>query len=110
MDHWSKAGSDARASAEDRHQPDLGRQAAELEVHEMTLTRSEKSPPQTTRRTRRFRIGLILGVLCVLRGGDVAFAQTCNGMPGPRGTVELKVGGATRMFVVRLTAAYDARK
>ena len=37
-------------------------------------------------------------------------AQTCNGMPGPRGTVELKVGAATRVFVVRLPAAYDARK
>jgi poly(3-hydroxybutyrate) depolymerase len=48
--------------------------------------------------------------MLLIAGGAPAAAQTCNGMPGPRGTVELEVGGATRVFVVRLPAAYDARK
>jgi polyhydroxybutyrate depolymerase len=59
--------------------------------------------------TRRSRTGLILCVLCVLRGGEFAAAATCSGTPGPSGTVELKVGAFTRTFVVRLPAKYDAR-
>jgi polyhydroxybutyrate depolymerase len=61
------------------------------------------------RQRRRFHTGLILGVLCVLGGGDLAVAQTCNGSPGPAGTVDLKMGTFTRPFTVRLPAAYDAR-
>ena len=36
-------------------------------------------------------------------------AAVCSGMPGPTKTIELQVGGVTRMFVVRAPVGYDAR-
>src|SRR5262245_35398946 len=38
-----------------------------------------------------------------------AAAETCGGTAGPSGQVDLNIGGAARVFVVRLPAKYDAR-
>ena len=38
-----------------------------------------------------------------------AMAQVCSGTAGPSGQVDLKIGDAMRMFVVRVPAKYDAR-
>jgi poly(3-hydroxybutyrate) depolymerase len=59
--------------------------------------------------TWRVKTGLILSILCILRGGELAAATTCSGTPGPGGTVDLKMGALTRPFTVRLPAAYDGR-
>ena len=56
------------------------------------------------------RIGLLLTALAIpLAFTQSAAAQTCNGMPGPAGTIELKQGTMTRIFVVRVPAGYDGR-
>jgi polyhydroxybutyrate depolymerase len=45
----------------------------------------------------------------LILGSDRLSAAPCNGAPGPSGQVEIKVGTAMRMFVIRVPAKYDAR-
>ena len=55
-------------------------------------------------------IGLLLTLLAILLVfAQPAAAQTCNGMPGPTGTIEVKQGTMTRIFVVRVPAGYTGR-
>src|SRR4029434_4299593 len=70
---------------------------------------SQPGQVERSGRSGRFKTGLILSLLGVLHGGALASAATCNGTPGPAGTVDLKIGTFTRPFTVRLPAAYDAR-
>ena len=56
------------------------------------------------------RIGLALTVLVIaLAFAPPAAAQTCSGTPGRTGTIEIKQGTMTRIFVVRVPASYDGR-
>jgi poly(3-hydroxybutyrate) depolymerase len=52
---------------------------------------------------------LIAVVVMLVMGAQSAAGETCTGTPGPSGQVDLTIGGAMRMFVVRLPAKYDAR-
>jgi polyhydroxybutyrate depolymerase len=57
----------------------------------------------------RNRAAFLLTLMLLLSGAArSANAASCSGMPGPSKTVELQVGGVTRMFVVRLPPGYDA--
>lgn len=54
-------------------------------------------------------VGRVALVLALIVPAARAGAQTCTGTAGPAGTVDIKIGPVTRMFVVRVPAAYDAR-
>ena len=55
-------------------------------------------------------LGLLsIGVAMLLTSAAGAAAQTCTGTPGRAGTIELKQGTMTRIFVVRVPADYDGR-
>ncbi len=49
------------------------------------------------------------GAAVLLAGAASAAAATCTGTAGPSGEIDLRMGATTRIFVVRLPAAYDAR-
>ena len=57
-----------------------------------------------------WRVGqaaLLLTMLLIpLAFAQPAAAQTCNGTPGRAGTIEIKQGTMTRIFVVRVPADY----
>lgn len=58
---------------------------------------------------RRSRAAWVV-VAMLLAGRGTATAQTCTGTPGRAGEIELTVGSAMRMFVVRLPAGYDGKR
>lgn len=62
-----------------------------------------------TRRTRRSAILAAAVVVAAVVCAGSASAQTCSGTPGKSGTVEIKQGTLTRIFVVRVPAGYDGR-
>jgi polyhydroxybutyrate depolymerase len=51
----------------------------------------------------------LISLAILLAFAPSAAAQTCNGTPGRSGTIELKQGTMTRIFVVRVPAGYDGR-
>ncbi len=56
------------------------------------------------------RAAVVLSLAALLPGAArTANAAACSGTPGPSKTIELQVGGVSRMFVVRLPQGYDAR-
>src|SRR5262245_37806527 len=56
------------------------------------------------------RAAVVLTLTALLTfSARTAYASACNGTPGPTKTIELQVGGVTRMFVLRPPAGYDAR-
>jgi polyhydroxybutyrate depolymerase len=55
-------------------------------------------------------VGLVLALFAILLACvPSAAAQTCGGTPGRTGTIEIKQGTMTRIFVVRVPASYDGR-
>jgi polyhydroxybutyrate depolymerase len=52
---------------------------------------------------------LLCGLSILLASAAAAHAQTCSGTPGRTGTIEIKQGTMTRIFVVRVPAGYTGR-
>src|SRR3989442_82721 len=51
----------------------------------------------------------LIAIALLIASARNATADSCGGTPGPSGQIEIRVGAAMRMFVVRVPAKYDAR-
>ena len=61
-------------------------------------------------RSLGFVRGLLAAAIALAIGAAAPADAACDGASGPTGTIELKIGAATRTFVVRVPQAVDVRK